>query len=264
MSSIEVARQLIAAMHSDPEVAAEVRRAVLSEDLLALPEIVRQLAEAQARTEARVEQLAVRMGELAVRMDELAVRMDELAVRMDELAARVEQLTVRMDELAVRMDQLAARMEELAAAQTRTANDVADLKGKYLEMSLRMEPRRYVPRSLAGKVRRMSDERYEEVLGVLDANDAAEVERADALVDAEVAGEPVVLIVETSWVAHVDDVERAQRRAHLLQNAGIDAAGVVISHGDPAPQVLARAKDMSVAVVSESHGLLVPERPTAA
>ena len=47
---------LIRLLDEHPGWRAELRRLVLSDELLALPEIVRQLATAQQRTEARVEE----------------------------------------------------------------------------------------------------------------------------------------------------------------------------------------------------------------
>ena len=44
---------------------------MLSDDLLALPQTMHELAEAQRRTEERLGQLAAHMDELAQRMDQL-------------------------------------------------------------------------------------------------------------------------------------------------------------------------------------------------
>lgn len=146
------------------------------------------------------------------------------------------------------------------------AIDISDLKGMRLELNVSLDPRRYIPRQLAVKARRMSEERFEELMGALDSDAVDDLLRADALVEAERAGmaEPVVIVVEAAWSAHVDDVERAERRATYLQRPGVSSIALVISRIDPEPRALDAAKERAVAVMSESRGLLVPERPTAA
>jgi hypothetical protein len=104
----------------------------------------------------------------------------------------------------------------------------------------------------------------EQLLGSLDEAAAQELQRADALVEAEEPGTgvPVVLVIEAAWVAHVHDVERAARRAGLLTSAGVPAMGLVVSQARPAPPVLEAAQTRSVALTSEAKGLLVPSRPS--
>jgi DNA repair exonuclease SbcCD ATPase subunit len=157
-----------------PEWRAEMRRIVLSDELLSLPEVMRELAAAQARTEAalartdqRLEELAAaqarteaalartdqRLEELAAaqartdarlevltqRVDALTQRMDALTQRMDTLTQRVDALTQRVDTLTQRMDALAQRMEELAAAQARTDARLEVLTQRMDALAQRME-----------------------------------------------------------------------------------------------------------------------------
>ena len=55
---------LVALLTQHPEWRAEIRRLVLTEELLALPQIVRDLAEAQQRTEQQVAQLTQQVAQL--------------------------------------------------------------------------------------------------------------------------------------------------------------------------------------------------------
>ncbi|MDW8352720.1 MAG: hypothetical protein RML99_12495, partial [Anaerolineae bacterium] len=64
-------RELVNALYEHPKWRAELCRLVLTDEILSLPEIVRQLAEAQHRTEQQV-------GELARHMDMLTQRVDNL------------------------------------------------------------------------------------------------------------------------------------------------------------------------------------------
>ncbi len=111
-------RDLVNILEQQPEWRTELRRWILTDELLALPQVVQELAEAQRRTE--------------VNLDRLAVRMDQLTERMDQLAVRMDQLTERMDQLTKRMDQLTKRMDQLAETQLRMETDLGRLKGSDL------------------------------------------------------------------------------------------------------------------------------------
>src|SRR5215813_9981619 len=110
--TIQDFHDLIGILEQHPEWRTELRRLVLTEELLSLPQIVRDLAEAQQRTEQRVEDLA-------------------------EAQRRTEQ---RVEDLAEAQRRTEQRVEELAEAQRRTEqrigrlqDDVGDLKGIVLE-----------------------------------------------------------------------------------------------------------------------------------
>jgi hypothetical protein len=107
-----------------------------------LRDIVRQLAQAQLRTEAHLDTLTARMDELAQAQLRTEARVEELAqaqlrteARLDALTARVEELAqaqlrteARLDALTAQVNTLALRMEELAQAQLRTENELARLR----------------------------------------------------------------------------------------------------------------------------------------
>ena len=93
-----------------------------------------ELAEAQKRTELRVEELSKSQNELAEAQKRTEVRMGELAeaqkrteVRMEELAEAQKRTEVRMEELAEAQKRTEVRMEELTEAQKRTEEEVRKL-----------------------------------------------------------------------------------------------------------------------------------------
>jgi len=121
---------------------------VARSDFDELRAVVKELAEAQKRTEQRVTELAEAQTRTEQRLDSLSVSMDELAQaqkrteqRVTELAEaqtrteqRLDSLTIRMDELAQaqmrteqRLDSLSVSMDELAQAQKRTEQRVMEL-----------------------------------------------------------------------------------------------------------------------------------------
>lgn len=136
-------RDLIRLLEQHPEWRAELRRWVLGEEVLTLPQTMRELADIQRRTEARLEQLtahvdelAQRLGQLTMRVDELTQRLDRLTERVDELAQRLEQLTARVDELAQRLEQLTERVDELTQRLEQLTMRVDTL----VDVQLRMAP----------------------------------------------------------------------------------------------------------------------------
>jgi len=99
-------QDLLSLLNAHPEWREELRRAILSDDFLALPRIVRELAEAQKRTEQRLDELAEAQRRTEEQLAILGRRVDELA----EAQKRTE------EQLAI----LGRRVDELAAAQKRT------------------------------------------------------------------------------------------------------------------------------------------------
>ena len=247
---------------------------------------VEQLADAQNRTEARLEQLADAQNSLQARVEQLVDAQNRTEARLEQLADAQNSLQARVEQLVDAQNRTEARLEQLADAQSRTEAELSavastqqemlrwqhraddqfgELKGAALESRLRQDPRRFVPRRMASAVRLVADDRFDALLAGLDAGTAADVERADALIEGRLTdGTDVVLVVEAAWTAHVDDVDRAVRRARSLRQSGTAAHALVVSHADPDDTVLAAAAERGAAVVGESSGLLVPIEPTAA
>jgi myosin heavy subunit len=112
---------------------------VKTSDFNELKEIVRDLAQAQNRTEQRMEELAQAQSRTEQRMEELAQAQNRTEQRVEELAQAQSRTEQRVEELAQaqsrteqRMDSLTLRMEELAQAQSRTEQRMDSL-------TLRME-----------------------------------------------------------------------------------------------------------------------------
>ena len=114
---------------------------------------IRELAEAQKRTELRVEEISKTQNELAeaqkrteLRVEELSKSQNELAeaqkrteVRMGELAEAQKRTEVRMGELAEAQKRTEVRMEELAEAQKRTEVRMEELTEAQKRTEVRME-----------------------------------------------------------------------------------------------------------------------------
>ncbi|RCK76906.1 MAG: hypothetical protein ANABAC_3331 [Anaerolineae bacterium] len=107
-------RDWIDTLYRHPEWRQELRRLVLTDEILELPQLVRELAEAQKRTDERVGRLEIALAELA-----------EAQKRTDE---RVGRLEIALAELAEAQKRTEQRVEELAEAQKRTEERVGRLE----------------------------------------------------------------------------------------------------------------------------------------
>ncbi|RKY02691.1 hypothetical protein DRP77_07475, partial [Candidatus Poribacteria bacterium] len=243
---------LIKILEEHPEWREELRRLVLTDEILRLPDVVRELTEAQRRTEEELKELAARVNELTARVDDLTVRVNELTARVDELTARVNELTARVDELTVRVNELAeaqrkteeelrklaARVDELAEAQAKTeeelrklvarvdalSRDVAELKGDSLERRYRERAFAYFGQ-LIRRAHTLSPDEIVELIedgvdrGLLTEEERDELAWTDVIVRGKErkSGEEVYLAVEVWGGVGVEDVERAARRADMLR-----------------------------------------------
>jgi outer membrane murein-binding lipoprotein Lpp len=260
--TIEDFRDLIQLLGQHPEWRTELRRWVLSDDLLALPQTMHDLAEAQRRTEERVGQLATHMDGLGQHMDQLTTRVDGLAQRMDQLTTRVDglaqhmdqlttrvdglaqhmdqlttrmaELTTRVDELARRMDQLTARMDQLIEVQSRMGSDLERLKGSDLERRYRERAHASFSRLLQ-RLHVLSGDELMALLGAAVTQQQLSEDEADDILQADVVlsgrrredGTEAYAVVEVSWGIGLSDVQCAARRATLLARTGTPTLPVV-------------------------------------
>ncbi|MCD6508541.1 hypothetical protein J7M22_18215 [Candidatus Poribacteria bacterium] len=224
-----------------PEWREELRRLVLTDELLKLPEMVKELVEAQRRTEERLESLAARVDALAEAQRRTEERLESLAARVDALAEKLESLTARVNALAEKLESLTARVDALAEAQEKTertlhvlTGDVGQLKGYMLEQQYRQKAFSYFGRivkrayvfssnELAGMIADWVDD------GLISREEADEIGQADVILRGRKwkDDKEIYLVVEVSWGVGVSDVERAKKRAGILRKVGFEALPVV-------------------------------------
>lgn len=187
--TVEDYRDLVQLLSERPEWRSELRQLLLSDELLALPEIVRGLAEAQQRAE---EQLS------------------EIKTAMQHLTEQVAALT--------------RDVRELTENQQRIDNTVSRLKGESLEWSYRNKIYGYFGYLMRWlKVVDLStiDEALETTLT---SGEFRDVFRLDLLATGQLRESPggpeVWLAIEISSVVDRNDVDRAWRRASLIRRVG--------------------------------------------
>jgi len=137
---------LVRLLQEHPEWRGELRRLLLTDELLALPEIVRELAEAQRRTEervGRVQEAIAALAEAQRRTEERVGRVEERVGRVEERVGRVEEAIAALAEAQRRTEERVGRVEEqiaaLAEAQRRTEEQVRALAAAQESFARRQE-----------------------------------------------------------------------------------------------------------------------------
>jgi predicted nuclease with TOPRIM domain len=232
---------LVGLLEQHPEWRAELRRLVLTEELLALPQVVRELAEAQRRTEQRVEELAEAQRRTEQRVEELAEAQRRTEQRVEELAEAQRRTEQRVEELAEAQRRTEQQIVELIAAQRRTEqrvsrlqDDVGELKGIVLEERYHKRAPSYFSRLLR-QTHVVSGNELATLLGdavgsgLLSEEGSIEIGWADVVVRGQRREDSaeIYLVVEVSWGVGTGDVERAARRAALLAQTGVQTLPVV-------------------------------------
>ena len=242
-----------------PEWRTELRRLVLTNELLAVPEQLAELrtrseqqfialTEAQQRTETRLTALAEAQQRTETQVATLTRQLTALAEAQQRTETRLTALTEAQQRTEARLTALAeaqqrtemqvATLTVQVTALTRTVqtlvDDVGELKGQNLEAAYRSKGPAYFSRLL----RRPHVLTPDELTALIeDARDSGALSEVDArqLYDTDLVvrgrrledGTEVFLVVEVSWGVGPYDVERAAERAVLLSHTGLTALAVV-------------------------------------
>ncbi len=253
--TIEDFRDLVRILEEKPEWRAEMRRLILTDELLALPERVErgflelteaakrhdeQIAEMRAEMDRRFAETDRRFRELIAEMDR---RFGELIAEMDrrfaETDRRFGETDRRFAELIAETERLRQEVDQKFAVVIVTlkvhGDQIGDLKGMSLERQYADHAPSYFRPIIMRRLHKLSSE--ELAMIVDDAIDAGQItaREGDDLVAADIVvrGRPtasqsdVYLVIEVSWGVGKDDVERAARRAAILAKLGTPALAAV-------------------------------------
>jgi len=254
--TVEDFEDMLRILERNPEWQERMRRAILSRELLELPErllaLVQQLIESDARNSAQIAELT----RTVQRHDEAIATLIQTVQRHDALIAELIQTVQRHDEQIAELVQV---VRELAEAQRRTEARLERLENR-----------------LEGEIGRQSGERYErEVVASapvffyggqggglgnpmvqdqlrqwlqplfeqgVEISNLANPFRADII---WWKGDRV-MVVEVGIKVSRDDVNRAAARAELLRRAGVNATPAVIGEEWGLPDVQALAQQEGV------------------
>jgi hypothetical protein len=269
-----------------PEWRTELRRLVLTDELLAVPEQLTALqarseqqfialSEAQQRTEAQVATLTGQVTTLAEAQQRTEVRLTALAeaqqrteVRLTALAEAQQRTEAQVATLTGQVTTLTVQVTALTRTVQTLVDDVGELKGQNLEAVYRSKGPVYFSRLLRRPHVLTPDELTALVedardSGVLSEVDARQLYDTDLVVRGKRPedGTEVFLVVEVSWGVGPYDVERAAERAVLLSHTGLMAIAVVAGKRI-LPEAAALARQTQVWQITD--GQAIPPDPAPA
>jgi HD-GYP domain-containing protein (c-di-GMP phosphodiesterase class II) len=219
------------------------------------------LAEAQERSESRIEALAAAQARTEAKVTELA----EAQARTESKIAELAEGQARLVEAQARTE---AKVAELADAQARTESKVAELADAQREMTVALQRLTIRTDAVVGRTfelqfrdrltaylgrflrrgRLLPNDELLEKLEPFAANDEIDdFLRADAVASGLIDGAPSYVVVEVSSTGDVEDIVRAERRAKILRKAGLTAVPLVACDAI-SPESLAFARLSAVRV----------------
>ena len=228
---IEDYNQFIGLLREHPEWIPQLRNLLLSEDFLALPEIVKSLVETQQKTELAIQNLTQAQERTESRLERLEAAVERLEAIVERLAQAQERTESRLERLEAIIERLAQAQEHTEQKLNKLDDRVASLRGQALEEKYRRRASAYFGR-LMKKVKVISldvlAESLEDIVSPEEFQDAL-------LIDLVVRGRPrarveageIWLAIEVSAVIDRNDVIRSRRRAELIQRQGIPTLAVV-------------------------------------
>ena len=235
----EAARKLASVLG---QVCEELQNTVTKAEFRELQQVVRELAEAQKRTEARLE--------------ELAEAQKRTEARLEALTGRVEELTLGLTRTNERLDDLIRAVRALTETVRSHDGRLAKLDGRTFELQFRERASAYLGPVMRGTRVIPAGDLAEELEGVLTEQEFEELLRADVILKgrAMLAGvrQEVFAVVELSVTLDNSDIERAARRAGLLRKKGWKT--LAVAAGEEASEVLIRwAAGLGVAVMQDGR-----------
>ena len=214
--------RFIAALRSDEAFRNDVRKEVLTEQLLEVPQHI-------SGIELRLTEIDARIAKIELRLTEMDARITEMDARITEMDAR---LTARIDELTVRMDELAKQIADLVKQMAYHAARTDKVIGEFKEMRFRLDVDDYLY-ELVDNAKVMKRRDIDRLLAKASPelrNRAREVLfRSDAVVSGKLPGKSnqVTAVVEISSVVGTSDIGRARNGALLLEELGVRSFAVV-------------------------------------
>ena len=285
---IRTSQDLLNLLDNNEEFRRAARRALLTDDLLELPDLVREMQQTQRLMIQRMDQLADRMD----RMEERQGRTEERQDRMEDLLARVvaqqeltnerlAQMDARMDKMDARFEQVDVRFEQIVAEMSSMNRRIGDIDGRVRGWELERESvAKLMPRlareydvirirAVGADLHRSAVNlnyvwavRFEEALesahnaGRITTEDEDILGRTDIVAwgRRRVDDARQWFAVQASATIGNDDIERAVAGAEALEKLnGEDALGVVYGRRI-AGQQRVRAEELGVAVMLDEDG----------
>jgi cell division protein FtsB len=248
---IETFEDLLKALKEKPEWLEELRRIILTEELIALPQRFHTFVEHEFKPlKQKVDKIEQ---DVAVLKEDVAILKEDVAILKEDVAVLKEDVAVLKEDVAVLKQDVAILKHEIKVLK----DDVANLKGDNFERKVREKAPAYFGR-LIKRCRTMSLEDLADYLEkAVEKGIITEEEKNSALnIDVVVTGflktdkdKRVVLAGEVSVKVDRIDVERAYERASVIGKAlELPAIAVVIGE-EETEGALTRADELGVVLI---------------
>jgi hypothetical protein len=221
MTTINDISDLVRILRDDPAWADAVRSVLLSQELLNLPKEVADLTRAVRENAETVNR----------RLEALEKGQGELRAGQEELRAGQQRLETNQQQLQSSVNSMRGELGNVSGASfQRQAAKFADRIARREFQLDQREVVHYAEQVEGLKLRPILERAADDNSRPFADNDVDEVERADAVISGKTPeGKDAYLLVEASIMVDDEDVNRARKRADLLQNAtGATAHAVVI------------------------------------
>ena len=196
-------------------------------------------SDAAFREEVRREVLSAELLELPQRF----------AAFVEEMHTFREEVHAFVMEMRAFRESTERRLGALESVTGRLTDDSAKLRGMILEQTIRGNPGYYLRRH-ARRVKLADLDDLLDDLGIADMgdDDFKVLARTDVLATGRSSegGKAVVFVVEATWRAHTGDVDRQAARRRILSERGVDAVAIIASTEEPSEHVWSYATSNGV------------------
>lgn len=251
--TFEDARDVIRYIAEHPELVRELRPLVLSEELLRLPEQMREwqagsierfermeanLARWQTESNERFERLEADLARWQAESNERFERLEanlarwqaESNERFERLEAAISENSRQIERLIEAQERFDARQVRFEAAQARLEGRMGNFEGQLLEVKYDRNADAWFGQWLRRPRHASWDDVTDRLELAVEAGEISDAEvedvrRLDILMSGRLkpSGDEGLLAAEISTTINVDDISRATRRAAILQKAGYRA-----------------------------------------
>lgn len=196
-------------------------------------------SDAAFREEVRREVLSAELLELPQRF----------AAFVEEMHTFREEVHAFVMEMRAFRESTERRLGALESVTGRLTDDSAKLRGMILEQTIRGNPGYYLRRHARRVTLADLDDLLDD-LGIADMgdDDYKVLARTDVLATGRSSegGKAVVFVVEATWRAHTGDVDRQAARRRILSERGVDAVAIIASTEEPSEHVRSYATSNGV------------------
>jgi biotin operon repressor len=219
-------RDLVQLLRDHPDWKAELRREILDEEFLHLPEDVRALAAAIDRLERAIEQNSE---QLRIQGEQIRFQSEQIRLQGEAIVAQTEQIRLLVEHarhVDERLDRVDGRLNRLEGRMGNAEGDA--LENRYV-IHCRSWFSRWLKRAEIIGLEDLGVVEDAVASGAVTSEQFDDLEYLDLIVRGADKTDPSrqrYLALEISATINPDDVERAERRAAVLRAAGLDVTAI--------------------------------------